>query len=30
MKEMLKYSNGRKDVPVIVDNGQVSIGFGGT
>lgn len=30
MKEMLKYSNGRKDVPVIVEGGQVSIGFGGT
>jgi len=27
---MLKYSGGRRDVPVIVDDGTVTIGFGGT
>jgi glutaredoxin 3 len=30
MEEMLKYSKGRKDVPVIVDGQKVTIGFGGT
>ena len=30
MEEMLKYSQGRKDVPVIVDGQKVTIGFGGT
>ena len=29
MEEMLKYSRGRKDVPVIVDGTKVIIGFGG-
>jgi len=27
---MLEHSAGRRDVPVIVDGGQVTIGFGGT
>jgi len=27
---MLGYSNGRRDVPVIVQDGKVTIGFGGT
>jgi len=27
---MLGFSNGRRAVPVIVDEGQVTIGFGGT
>jgi len=27
---MLTFSNGRRAVPVIVDNGAVTIGFGGT
>jgi len=27
---MLKYSNGRRQVPVIVDAGKVTIGFGGS
>jgi len=27
---MLKFSNGRRAVPVIVDGDQVTIGFGGT
>ena len=30
MADMLKYSKGRKDVPVIVDGPKVTIGFGGT
>lgn len=30
MKEMLSFSGGRRDVPVIVDGGSVSIGFGGS
>ena len=30
MEDMLKYSQGRKDVPVIVDGQKVTIGFGGT
>ena len=29
MEEMLQYSRGRKDVPVIVDGPKVIIGFGG-
>jgi glutaredoxin 3 len=28
--EMLQLTNGRRDVPVIVDAGEVTIGFGGT
>jgi hypothetical protein len=27
---MLRYSNGRRSVPVIVDGESVTIGFGGT
>jgi len=27
---MLEYSKGRRAVPVIVDDGEVTIGFGGT
>jgi len=30
MEQMLEFSKGARDVPVIVDNGKVSIGFGGT
>ncbi len=30
MKAMLKWSKGKRDVPIIVENGQVSIGFGGS
>jgi len=30
MERMLGFSKGARDVPVIVDNGKVSIGFGGT
>lgn len=30
LQRMLGYSKGRRAVPVIVDNGQVTIGFGGT
>jgi glutaredoxin len=30
LDEMLEYSNGRRDVPVIVDQGKVKVGFGGT
>jgi glutaredoxin 3 len=30
LQEMLKLSNGRRDVPVIVENGKVSIGYGGS
>jgi glutaredoxin 3 len=30
MERMLDFSKGARDVPVIVDNGKVSIGFGGT
>jgi hypothetical protein len=29
MKEMLKYSDGERLVPVIVDQGKVTIGFNG-
>ncbi len=29
LEEMLKLSNGRRDVPVIVENGNISIGFKG-
>jgi glutaredoxin 3 len=28
--KMLEHSQGRRSVPVIVDNGKVTIGFGGT
>jgi glutaredoxin 3 len=30
LKRMLRYSNGRRSVPVIVDCESVTIGFGGT
>jgi glutaredoxin 3 len=30
MERMLGYSNGHRRVPVIVEDGQVTIGFGGT
>jgi glutaredoxin len=30
LQRMLAYSNGRRAVPVIVDNDKVTIGFGGT
>ena len=30
LKRMLEYSEGRRLVPVIVDGGTVTIGFGGT
>lgn len=30
MNEMLKYSGGRREVPVIVDGEKVSVGFGGS
>jgi len=30
MKEMLEASNGKREVPVIVDEGKVTIGYGGT
>ena len=30
LERMLTYSKGRRQVPVIVDSGKVTIGFGGT
>jgi glutaredoxin 3 len=30
LERMLKYTGGRRQVPVIVENGRVTIGFGGT
>jgi len=30
LQRMLGFANGRRAVPVIVDNDQVTIGFGGT
>ena len=30
LEEMLKLSRGRREVPVIVEGGKVTIGFGGT
>lgn len=30
MKQMLEYSKGGREVPVIVEKGKVTIGFGGT
>lgn len=30
LARMLGYSNGRRAVPVIVDGGKVTIGYGGT
>lgn len=29
MKEMLEYSSGRREVPVIVEGNKVTVGFGG-
>lgn len=30
LEEMLKYSNGIRKVPVIIEKGNVTIGYGGT
>lgn len=30
LEEMLKYSNGNRHVPVIVEGGNVKIGYGGS
>jgi hypothetical protein len=30
MERMLAHSGGSRDVPLIVENGKVTIGFGGT
>jgi hypothetical protein len=30
MKEMLSVTRGRRDVPVLVDGGNVTIGYGGS
>jgi glutaredoxin 3 len=30
LKRMLEYSNNRRSIPVIVEAGKVTIGFGGT
>jgi glutaredoxin 3 len=30
LKEMLDYSKGQRKVPTIVENGRVSVGFGGS
>ena len=30
LEAMLKATNGRRQVPVIVDDGRITIGFGGT
>jgi len=30
LDEMLKVSGGKRDVPVIVEGGKVTIGYGGT
>jgi glutaredoxin 3 len=30
MGDMLSYSSGRRDVPVIVEEGKVTIGYGGS
>ncbi len=30
LDEMLQYSSGRRDQPLIVEGGKVTIGFGGT
>ncbi len=30
LKEMLKHSKGKRSVPVIVDDGKVTVGFGGS
>ena len=30
LSQMLVFTGGRRDVPVIVENGRVTIGYGGT
>jgi len=30
LREMLKLSNGKREVPVVVDGGSVFIGYGGS
>ena len=30
LKEMLKHSKGKRSVPIIVDGGTVTVGFGGS
>jgi glutaredoxin len=30
LSEMLKHTRGRREVPVIVEQGKVTVGFGGT
>lgn len=30
MDEMMTFTKGRRDVPVIVEDGKVTIGYGGT
>ncbi len=30
LQEMLKHSGGKRQVPVIIESGQVKIGYGGT
>ncbi len=30
MEEMLEHSDGRREVPVIVEDGKATIGYGGT
>jgi hypothetical protein len=30
MKEMLAVTNGRRDVPVLLEEGRVTIGYGGS
>jgi glutaredoxin 3 len=30
LEEMLRLTKGRRDVPVIVEDGRVTIGYGGT
>jgi hypothetical protein len=30
LERMLKYANGRRHIPVIVEAGKVTIGFGGS
>ena len=30
LKEMLRYSGGKRQVPVIVDGGKVTVGYGGS
>jgi glutaredoxin 3 len=30
LKEMMEYTGGDRDVPVIVEGGKVTVGFGGT